>query len=863
MNYVHHFRWIVLIALIAAGLAQAGTRGKISGRIVDASTDEPVQGVNVFLQGTTLGAATGEDGRFLILNVPPGVYTLVAHHIGFEKQEVRQLKVETNLTARVDLSLSPTALESGESIVIVADRPLIRKDVTSKLAIVDGAEIAAMPVESFEGVVANQAGITSDADGELHFRGGRSNEVAFLIDGQPVENPIDNSFGGLIDNNAIRELQVLSGTFNAEYGSALSGVVNIVTNEGSEKIKAKLEYTSPRLNSSRYRKANALVQDANPFVDSQSAERLQYRSYDALDVVDPVVPFEGIMNGFVSGPLPVLGHYFVSGEYKNENGWLPQTYDFKRSVFGKITLPINGNKINAIIQYSDHENQPYDHRYKYLPGNQGRWNTTSVRGGLLYNHVFNERSFFTAGVSVLDHESRFSVGDLDFTEYIFSERDENLEFAIRGNSKTWSDFQSRTWNAKFDWLIQLNQNHEFKTGIDANLHQLDVFDYSKEGENEDEFFLNEYQKDPVTASVYAQDKIEYDDLIINAGMRFDYVDTKSEALIDIENPFLGTEDSDPETKLSPRVGIAYPVTENTVFHFSYGHFFQFPDFQEIYRNLQFLQIDELSRARFPLVANPNVKSQKIIAYEFGVSQRIGDHFALNVSAYSRDINDLLGTIPVENQIRYVIFTNNDFARIQGIDVSLEKRMQRYWAARLDYSYAIARGNEASPTEEAFNIFEGREKSVKEFFLDFDRRHDIAFSLTVRTPKKSGFSFSGFHPVGDMAFSVLANFSSGLPYTPISDDRTKLFEKNSARMPWTNSVDIRAEKFFAVGGINASYFLEATNIFDRLNPVFVQPRTGKVWDDGKSELFGSGDDFEHDPSNVGPPRIIRLGLSVSI
>ncbi|MFQ5583451.1 MAG: hypothetical protein ACE5GL_03335, partial [Calditrichia bacterium] len=106
------------------------------------------------------------------------------------------------------------------------------------------------------------------------------------------------------------------------------------------------------------------------------------------------------------------------------------------------------------------------------------------------------------------------------------------------------------------------------------------------------------------------------------------------------------------------------------------------------------------------------------------------------------------------------------------------------------------------------------------------------------------------------------FSSGLPYTPISDDRTKLFEKNSARMPWTNTVDVRLEKFFPLRTFTFSLFLQVTNLFDRLNPLIVQPRTGKVWDDGKSRLFGSGKDFRHDPGDVGPPRIVKLGLSTS-
>ncbi len=190
-------------------------------------------------------------------------------------------------------------------------------------------------------------------------------------------------------------------------------------------------------------------------------------------------------------------------------------------------------------------------------------------------------------------------------------------------------------------------------------------------------------------------------------------------------------------------------------------------------------------------------------------------------------------------------------------------MTNYWAAKIDYTYSIARGNEASPLEEAYNIFTGQELSVKEFFLDFDRRHDFAINLTSRLPEGYGPELLGFKPFSNFSTSILAQFSSGLPYTPRSDDQTKMFEKNSARMPWTKTVDIRIEKFIPASYFTFSVFAEVTNLFDWLNPLIVQSRTGKVWDDGESTLFGSGEDYKHNPSHVGPPRIIKLGATVAL
>jgi outer membrane receptor protein involved in Fe transport len=507
--------------------------------------------------------------------------------------------------------------------------------------------------------------------------------------------------------------------------------------------------------------------------------------------------------------------------------------------------------------------QPYDHRFKYLPKNYGHWEIASIRYALQYNHVISNSSYLTINGSYIDHQSLFRVGDMHYSDYIFPEFDNNIEFVIWGNSQGYSDFKSGTYNLKADWVYQYNNHHEFKSGFEVNQYDLDVLDYTKEGNNPDEFFLNQYHKKPISASFYIQDKIEYSSIIINAGIRADYVDVKSIAYNDIENPYNGHKMTEPEMKISPRLGFAYPVSANTVFHFSYGHFFQFPNFQEIYRNLQFLRPEELARAKLALVANPAVKSQKTTSYEFGIAQQIGPNTAIKLTAYSRDMTDLLGTIYVETLYRYAIFTNNSFARVQGIDLSFEKRMSDFWSAKLDYTLSVARGNESTPTEEAYNIFEGRPRSIKEFYLNFDRRHDVALNLSVFLPERYGLTFMGFYPFSNLRFSMLARISSGLPYTPISDDRTKYFEKNSARMPWTKSIDFRLEKFFPVSALSFSVFVEALNVFDWLNPLVVQPRTGKIWDDGKSKLFGSGKDFMHDPGDVGAPRIIRIGATIGL
>jgi len=205
----------------------AGVTGKIAGKVTDAQTGEDLIGINVMIEGTTMGAATGVDGTYIINNIEPGTYTLIFSGVGYQRK-VTDVKVSTDYTTRIDIQLSSEAI-SLETIVVEAKNPMIRKDLTSSKTVIDENQIQSLPVESLENILTLQAGITKGAGGEIHIRGGRSSEVAYNVNGVSTINPFDFTKTVSISTNAIQELSVVSGTFNAEYGNALSGIVNTVT----------------------------------------------------------------------------------------------------------------------------------------------------------------------------------------------------------------------------------------------------------------------------------------------------------------------------------------------------------------------------------------------------------------------------------------------------------------------------------------------------------------------------------------------------------------------------------------------------------------------------------------------------------
>jgi len=243
------YQWKMLVLAMALWFGArstgwAGTTGKIAGVVKDKETGEPLPAVNVVLVGTTLGAATGLNGEYFILNVPPGTHEVKASMVGYTEVIEKNVRVFADLTTTVNFELSSRVLELGRVVEVIAERPLIQKDVTATTKITTNDEIVALPVTTFQGALAIAPG-TQGSGNNLHIRGGRAGEIAYLIDGLSVEDPQVRGYGMNVGREALSEMQVLSGGFNAEYGNAQSGVVLLSTKEGNpNRFSGKVWYTT-------------------------------------------------------------------------------------------------------------------------------------------------------------------------------------------------------------------------------------------------------------------------------------------------------------------------------------------------------------------------------------------------------------------------------------------------------------------------------------------------------------------------------------------------------------------------------------------------------------------------------------------
>ena len=809
--------------LLGVGVTEAGITGKIVGRISDKATGEPLVGANIVLVGTPLGAACGADGTYFIINVPPGVYNLRLTLVGYGPQLVKDVRVVADQTTVIDARMEPSTV-GLEEVVVQAERPMVQKDATATIAVINSEQIKMMPVKDFIEVLQMQAGVVSSGR-TIFVRGGRGNEVAYLIDGMYVKDPVLGGQGTTIHNDAISELVFLDGSFNAEYGNALSGVVNIVTKEGGKDFAGLLEGRTSEFG---------------------------------------VKPFEGYREDRVAGTLsgPLSGDettFFVSGERDARGTWLPYGYDRTNSAIAKLTSHFLGDlKATLTGRYTDNANQPYDQSWKYIGNQYLRVRERSRQVLLTLTHTVLPNLFYDLRLSYFN-QSYYSGIDKDTSQYVatgswqyFRNLGTGFEFYSLADPVEVTDNRTETFNARGDMTWQVGRNNEIRSGFDLKRHNLSYFDVYDPKRLYP--YITDFDKHPIEGAAYVQDKIELSSLVVSLGLRFDYANQRAPFRV---NPLDSTliSPSRAKTQWSPRLGVAHPISDRTSLHFSYGRFFQNPDYERLYENSQY----DVHVAA-PIFGQPDLDAERTTEYEVGITHQFSQTFTAAFTAYYKDITGLIGTeyYPPFVDGRYVgyyLYVNEAYANDKGFEARLTMRRSKYLAGTVTYTYSVAKGSASSELEN----YPSTTQSTLLYPLDQDRTHLLNANVSLTFPPEDGPMILGSYPLENTYWNAILRLSSGAPYTP-SSRRNSFVPKNSARMPMTYQIDIEFGKAWKIGHITFEPFVEVLNLTDHKNVLYVWPDTGEpdvTYDTNHSR------EYLEDPSNYGPPRQVRLGARLTL
>ncbi|MBI3003887.1 MAG: TonB-dependent receptor [Ignavibacteriales bacterium] len=868
-----------LALLISYPLLHADTRGKLSGTLRDQRND-PLIGANVLLVGTTLGASTDVEGNYVIINIPPGTYDVRISSVGYQTKIIQQVRIASGQTTTLSETLQEQVLE-GEEIVVLAERPIVDVKQTNTVAILGKEDIAVLPVQELNDIVNLQAGVVSSGDG-LHFRGGRVGEVQYQVNGVSVNNAYDNKSSVSIDRSLIQEVQVISGTFDAEYGQAMSGVVNTVLRTGGEQIQWNAEVF------------------AGDFFYDGTKRGTTYR------------PRPGSLQNLqasLSGPTGVPETYFILSGRKNEfNDYIygerrfvpTDKSDFEGKVFkgtgdgaevpigytsewsglGRITnKSIEGLELAYQAIVNRKEGRRTNWAFRFNSDGLSKQRTRSLVHGLDLTHTLSSSTYYSVSFrqNLVDYKDYLyeSLYDTRYDSAGSAKGDFNYEFGAIVQGVDFSRFTQETDTKLIQGTLtsQIDNEHMIKVGGEVQLHDvkfgnLGHLAFLEEGgrqtlvryENRPPNYPPIREYTPISFAAYIQDRAEWTDITVRAGVRFEYFDAKSTIPSDLSNPANAIENvpqsvplaTTKKSSVAPRLAVSFPVSARASVYFSYGHFYQFPALGISFSNANYSVLSELEPNKpfdLGIFGNPDIKPEKTVHYEFGYRHAAMEYLGLSINMFYKDIRDLLGVEFIETyaDAEYVRYTNIDFGNAFGFTFSLDQRRVGIISSSLDYTLSIASGNSSDPRETATRAAAGQDRRPRQIPLNWDQRH--ALNLTVQLSEHEDYSISGVLKV-----------SSGQPYTPSLSAYGVTIEQNSGRKPVSAIVDLRAEKFFDISGTGFSVFARIFNALDaRFNNGFVFEDTGSP---DYAAIPGVVLAQLANPTRYNAPRRIEVGITLS-
>lgn len=904
-------------SLVLSSLGFAGTTGKITGTVTDANKGDKLIGANVLLQGTTLGATTNVDGDYVILNVPPGSYEVRASLVGYSPVTTVDVRVSIDQTTNLDFRLTEEALQ-GEEVVVVAQRPVIQKDVAASRANIEIEDVLKLPVATVTGAVGLQAGVEG-----LSIRGGLSRETAFMLDGQALRDERTNAPYTAISLLSIQDVQVQTGGFSAEYGNLRSGVINVVTKEGSKSnyqiafigryAPARPKHFGPSIYDRNSYWMRPYLEDPIAWYGTEAIDpatgqpywdqwtRAQYPAFEGWNSVAvknlstygltpaalqqlflfqrrkqaEITKSDYDIDASVSGPVPLVGEYLGNlrffGAYRQSRDMylIPLSEDSYRDYNGQLKLTADvSNSMKLTIEGLIGKNKGTNDNNAGLPGifrtnysitrvmdrvsyidtrifATDYWAPTSTDYKMLgakFSHVVNATTFYDANISVFSSEYNTNPGRERDTSKIYRFGDgyfadespfgftlrpvpanglADIRFGV-GFSNSRDTSKVVVYTGKFDITSQLDKYNQIKAGVELVYTDNSVRYGLYDAFLPDRVFNTSWHSFPIKGALFARDKIEFEGMIADLGVRVDYLDPGGDwyvfrpfdpAFSGANAPGIDTILAKVRTErqllLSPRVGIAFPISEDAKLFFNYGHFRQQPQPENMFL-LQRQSFDNsISR-----VADPNAPLPKTVAYELGYEHSLFDEYLLRVAAYYKDITNETRTVSyVGKSVDYLVYTSNGYRDIRGAEITLSKNRGNWIQGFINYTYDVRTAGYFGLNEYDQNIQDQAANVAKNIYQEKPIPQPYArVNIDFFTPAQFGPEVAGIMPLADWRVNIVGSWINGEYFTWTGGASIPGVSYN---VQWTDyyRVDMRISKNFTLGPMNLQLFADITNLFN--------------------------------------------------
>lgn len=910
-NRLHLLAAILGIALL--GVSPAVGQGRIAGRVTDAASGEALIGVNVIVVGTSSGSSTDIDGNYAIPDLRAGSYNIRVSYIGFETRLYTGIAVANGQTTRLDITLEEAVLSTEGEVLVIGERPLVDVEESTSTARISSEVLQAAPMRDVQAAVGAQVGITRDPTG-LYIRGGRAEETGFIVDGVSAKDPLAGTGFGLdLGSNAFSEIEITTGGLGAEVGDVTSGVVSVQTQDGTDRFEGSFSHKRDDLgfngdSRSNFREDLYEMTVSGPVVRGRLrffvAGQVQLADGFTRHISTPDQVRTSLTNS--TALLPRAGNRW--------NGLGKLTWEvgtgMKLQGSYQRSLTVNQNTRMLQVTGNDAVVQPgFQYAFILEPDNANTYGHDNIISYVKWSHALGSRSFYDVQVSRLFTRLRADANgrpwrpatvdsELDpssvityppnvFVDADGNPLDPNALFVLPGPglvnnggiATRFHDHFAEEWTARATYtLFSVSQNHRTNVGLELKFNDYQWIDIERPwvgapiggdagastnrlGESSDVWRVK-----PRRGGAWLTHQVRYRGLIANVGARWEYwspgayvddlvEDERAPVPEGVRESYrdntIGLFGLRTKLRMLPKLRVSFPIQENRVLFFNYGHSTRLPHPTFVYTGLDPYYQD---RSFFADLGNPDLDPEVDVSYELGLRTQFSNDDALNVAAFWRDkydfitVENALVKDPTGREVTRAFRINGDFARVRGIEVSYLKRISTWFQGQASVSYSRATGL-SSTNNDALTQFlaNGDIDNTFETPLAWDRPLDVKGSVLLTGDENRGL----FSVPGTKNFRIYLSTTvrSGQRYTPVEfkgrqvnpftgeQDWRPVYETVSdparrySRLgsPWW-WFDLSLQKTAAVGSTRLAFTVEVTNLFDQRNAVIINPVTGEAYPD---------------------------------
>ena len=909
----------IIILVFIANLAYAQT-GVLKGKVIDRKTKETVIGATVSIVGTYYAVPTDVNGNYTINNIKPGDYSVKIVYLGYKEQLNNGIKITNGSTTTLNVQLSEVTAEIG-MVEVFGQKTIVDLESGKSSAKVTAEDIKDMSVKDVQSIVANQAGVSQNPDG-LQIRGGRVYETQYLVDGINAQDPLAGTgFGVEIAANAINDIEVITGGVGAEFGEGTSGVVLTRIREGGDRVRVNGSYFRDNLGFNERSQWNTDMFSLSlgspvPF----TKKKLTFFGSVNMELTDEF--FKTPARQWHSSLGPRNDSIWAPRQDNKWSNTLKFTYNIKPgkkiSISNQNSLNINQNTRSLQIIGNNAIVTPgYQYLFSLNMDNASTYTHKSNLTIIQYLNLFNSKLSMDVSAArlftnlradangrpfrpstidqiydpqsiVTDPVSVYNPGD----SVIFVNPGPGL-FNNGGVSTLWHDHYAieNTFKVKFNYTP--NKANFISFGIEHKEQEYQWVDVTRPwigapiiiddttttasssiGQTNDIWKVK-----PATGGIFIQDEIRYKGIIMNLGMRLNYWAPGKFADQSVEDPNAPVIDPIRESyrnnsteilgrrykfRLLPKLRISFPVSENNVLYFNYGHLSRLPHPRFVYAGLDPVY---QNRSFLSNLGNPDINPEVTVSYEVGIKTQVTSNFAITATAFYNDKYDYIVSrrIIVKDQTgRFVeknFSINQDYARIRGFEVTLNRRIKKYLSVSFSGAYQIATGKSNSAQESQLQILQnGAVSPTVEQYLAWDRPLDFKLMIIFKPDTSFRIGRVNFNN-----FRVFFNstYKSGLRYTPniqngVTPTGRPIYEPDELNpfseigSAWWNT-DIRITRDVPIKrGQVLSFSFEVKNLFDNKNAAIINPVTGRAYEAGDPLPNGFRDPNYPDPQDNGAP-----------